>query len=61
MRNHIFVLFALVVGIVSPPAQADSASILAQAQAGSAVRYQFAVSNAEIRNTSDNKAFTIWW
>lgn len=61
MRNHIFVLVALVVGFVTPPALADSASILAQAQAGNAVRYQFAVSNAEIRNTSDNKAFTIWW
>lgn len=42
--------------------QADSASLLSQAKAANATRYQFAVTNkAEISNTSDNKAFSIWW
>lgn len=44
------------------PARADSASLLAQAQASNPARYAFVVEkNAEIRNTPDNKAFTIWW
>ncbi|WP_284615331.1 hypothetical protein [Aquabacterium humicola] len=43
-------------------ARADSASLMAQAQAADPVRYAFAVSKqAEIRATSDNKAFTMWW
>ncbi|NRF67053.1 hypothetical protein HLB44_08675 [Aquincola sp. S2] len=43
-------------------AQADSASLLAQAQAADPVRYAFVVArNTEIRATSDNKAFTMWW
>jgi len=62
MRNLGHIFFFLCMVILSLAAQADSASILAQAQASNAARYQFALSNnAEIRNTSDNKAFTLWW
>ncbi|TXT39967.1 MAG: peptidase S8 and S53 subtilisin kexin sedolisin [Comamonadaceae bacterium] len=43
-------------------AQADSAYILAKAQLANSQRFQFAqTKGAEIRNTSDNKAFTVWW
>lgn len=43
-------------------AWADSTSLLSQAQTANPTRYQFAVTNAaEIRNTTDNKAFSIWW
>ena len=43
-------------------ARADSASLLAQAQAADPTRYAFAVSKkAEIKATSDNKSFTMWW
>lgn len=47
-----------------PPAvsRADSASLLAKAQAADPVRYAFVVAkNTEIRSTSDNRAFTMWW
>lgn len=45
-----------------PAARADSASLLHQASAANPARYEFATNNnAEIRNTSDNKAFTLWW
>jgi len=56
-----FSLFIAIV-ILSSAAHADSASLLNQAQAANPTRYQFALNNnAEIRNTSDGKAFTIWW
>jgi hypothetical protein len=43
-------------------ARADSASLLAQAQAADPTRYAFVVAKkAEIKATSDNKAFTMWW
>ena len=43
-------------------ARADSSSLMGQALAANPERYQFAVANgAEIRATSDNKAFSIWW
>lgn len=43
-------------------ANADTASLLAQAQAANATRYQFATTQgAQVQATSDNKAFTIWW
>lgn len=52
----------LVIVMLSSFAWADSSSLLNQAKAANATRYQFAVTNnAELRNTSDNKAFTIWW
>lgn len=56
------ILLAFLCLALSAAAHASSASILAQAQAGNPVRYQFAVSKgAEIRDTTDNKAFSIWW
>lgn len=62
MNGIIRVLLFVTIAAVSLSVQADSASLLGQAQAANAARYQFATSNnAEIRNTSDNKAFTIWW
>ncbi|CAN5399554.1 hypothetical protein BH11PSE11_BH11PSE11_14470 [soil metagenome] len=55
-------LFVLMLAAIARPGFADSASLLAMAQANNPVRYQFAVGkNAEIRNTSDNKSFTVWW
>ena len=43
-------------------ARADSASLLAQAQVADPPRYAFALAKgAEIRHTSDNKSFTMWW
>lgn len=54
-----FFLLSLAVGM---SAHADSTSLLIQAQTANPTRYQFAITkNAEIRNTSDNKAFTVWW
>lgn len=42
--------------------RADSSSLMAQALAANPERYQFALTNgAEIRATSDNKAYSIWW
>jgi len=56
------VFLALAAASLPLPGYADSTSLLAQAQTANSARYQFAVSNAaEIRNTSDNKSFTIWW
>lgn len=55
------VLFALL-SLFHSPSYADSASLMAQALAANPERYQFALSNgAEIRPTSDNKAFSMWW
>lgn len=56
-------LFWLVLGLLMPcVALADSTSILNQAKNANPTRYDFAVGkSAEIRNTTDNKAFTIWW
>jgi len=43
-------------------AHADSASLLAKAQTADAARYATLVAkNAEIRSTTDNQSFTIWW
>lgn len=54
--------FVIVLPFLHASAQADSASLLSQAQAANPVRYQFAVDKgAEIRSTTDNKAFTVWW
>lgn len=62
MYNIYRVLLVIVLAVFSHAAHADSASLLLQAKAANAVRYQFAVTNnAELRNTSDNKAFTLWW
>ncbi len=63
MRFARRLLSALVTILCCPVAAlADSTSLLSQANAANPTRYQFAVNNnAEIRNTSDNKAFTIWW
>lgn len=42
--------------------RADSSSLMGQALAANPERYQFALANgAEIRPTSDNRAFSIWW
>ena len=62
MCSPVRLLWFVVALLVSFAAQADSASILNQAKSANATRYDFAVGkNAEIRNTTDNKAFSIWW
>lgn len=62
MKSRILSTLYLGLAIFSQSAQADSTSLLNQAQLANVTRYQFAVNNnAEIRATSDNKAFTIWW
>ena len=62
MNSIARILLPLAIATLPLAAHADSASLLSQAQAANTTRYQFALSNnAEIRNTSDNKAFTIWW
>lgn len=62
MCSPVRLLWFVVALLVSFAAHADSASILSQAKSANAVRYDFAVAkNSEIRNTTDNKAFTIWW
>lgn len=62
MTSRTLLFIAAVLAVFSQPLHADSTSLLAQAKAGNATRYQFAIDkNAEIRNTSDNKAFSIWW
>lgn len=53
---------SIIVIMLSLTARADSISLIGQAQTANTARYQFAVNNhAEIHNTADNKAFTIWW
>lgn len=62
--NSLLRIAVLAVSILLMPlaGQADSASLLAQARAANPVRYQFAVDKkAEIRDTTDNRAFSIWW
>ena len=55
-------LLVLILAMRCAPGLADSASLLTQVQTISNMRYQFAVGkNAEIRATSDNRAFSIWW
>lgn len=62
MLKIISLILTLSLALTVLPAQADSASLLAKAQAANPTRYQFAVSkNAEIRYTNDNKSFTILW
>ena len=54
-------LFALL-AIFCPTSQADSSALMRQTLAANPERYQFALTQgAEIRATSDNKAFSIWW
>ena len=58
----LFICALLSLGLLPARADADSASLLAQAQAANPTRYQFAVDQgAEIRATTDNRAFSIWW
>jgi hypothetical protein len=61
--RHLACLLWLAALLFSPlAALADSTSLLSQASAANPTRYQFAINkSAEIRSTSDNKAFTIWW
>ncbi len=61
--RHLACLLWLAALLCSPlAALADSTSLLSQASAANPTRYQFAINkSAEIRSTSDNKAFTIWW
>jgi hypothetical protein len=62
MKSAICILLSWVIVIYSQSAQADSSSLLNQAQLANSARYQFALANnAEIRATSDNKSFTLWW
>ncbi len=62
MKSLQAILFAIFCFIQPFAVHASSSTLLAQAQAANPPRYQFAVSKAaEIRDTSDNKAFTIWW
>ncbi|MBI5258569.1 MAG: hypothetical protein HY855_18835 [Burkholderiales bacterium] len=56
---------ALLVPLPAPAATtaaANSAALMAQAQAANPTRYAFALSKgAELRATSDNRAFSAWW
>lgn len=62
MHSLVRVLFSVAIATLALAAQADSASLMAQAQTANPIRYQFAVdNNAQIRATSDNKSFTLWW
>jgi hypothetical protein len=62
MNRIVQFLIPAIIAFWSLASHADSASLLSQAQADDPPRYQFALTNnAEIRNTSDNKAFTLWW
>jgi hypothetical protein len=62
MKSKFRLLAMFVVTLVCGAAQADSNSLLMQAQSANPTRYQFAIANnAELRATSDNKAFSIWW
>jgi hypothetical protein len=62
MRNILRIFLAMAVGLFAPFAEADSTSLLNQAKSANATRYQYALSSsAEVKSTSDNKAFTIWW
>lgn len=62
MNSLVRVLMSVAIATLALAAHADSASLLAQAQTANPIRYQFAIdNNAEIRNTSDNKSFTLWW
>ena len=43
-------------------ARADSASLMSQAQLANPVRYSYATTQgAEMRSTTDNRAFSVWW
>lgn len=62
MNIWLRLLFVYLLILRCAPGHTDSSSLLAQIQANSNVRYQFSVAkNAEIRATSDNRAFSIWW
>lgn len=56
-------LLLLTIAAIAPlRAQADSASLMAQAQLAKPSRYAYTTTQgAEIRATSDNRAFTVWW
>ena len=62
MRPCSLIAAFLSVFLLSATARADSASLLAQAQTANAPRHAFVVGKGtEIRATSDNKSFTMWW
>lgn len=62
MRTSVRACLFAFLAILANLAHADSASLMRQALAANPERYQFALANnAEIRATSDNKAFSIWW
>lgn len=57
-----FLLPLLAALLLPSAARADSASLMAQAQAAKPTRYAFAVSKGtEFRNTADGRSFTAWW
>ncbi|MBL0148256.1 MAG: hypothetical protein IPP87_05760 [Ideonella sp.] len=58
--RRLFMCIAL--ALLPLAALADSTSLLAKAQTNDATRYAALVAkNAEIRNTTDNQSFSIWW
>lgn len=63
MKHLMAALTALLAALcASGAAHADSASLLSQASAANAPRYQFATTlGAQIQATSDNLAFSVWW
>jgi hypothetical protein len=62
MNRHACTVLLLAMTATSGAARADSAGLLARAQAANPARYaQVASLNPEIRYTADNKSFTMWW
>lgn len=62
MRQILILLCSLLTGALSPAAWASSSSLMQMAQLNDAARYaSIASKGAEIRATSDNLSFTVWW
>src|SRR5262245_25214797 len=60
-RSLCIAVLAAAAALLPAAARADSASLLAQAQAADPSRYAFALAKGtEIRNTADNRSFTMW-
>lgn len=55
-------LVAAAAWAATPMARADSTSLMGQAQLSNPARYSYTTAQgAEIRATTDNRAFTVWW
>ncbi len=62
MSRSVSGLLLAALAALSGVVRADSAGLLARAQAADPARYaQVVALKPEVRNTSDNKSFTMWW